>query len=435
MPPRATGQVIERRWRSSRTYALRFPAYGERHYITLGSAADGWNRSRAEEELQNVLADVRRGIWIPPERRRLDRDGEASDAPGYEPTFHHFASDWLAGRRGEVAAATHDYYAWALSHHLLPYFARWRLSEIDIQAVDAYRRFKVAQAEQRQAALARRLTRDEERPPRPLSAASINKTLEVLAAVLTLAIEYGYITANPAAGRRRRLRPPARRPVHLDSAEQIEALLDAARELDARPGARTGGRRALLATLVLAGLRASEACALRWGDVDLANGRIRIGRSKTQAGLREVPLLPLLRDELAAHKLDAQRGGPEALVFPSARGRARDKDNLRSRVLHPVARRADELLRVRGCPPLPVGLTPHKLRHTFASVLVACGEDPAAVMAALGHTDPKFTLRIYAHVMRREPGERARLQALVDGGPAIETAESGTNRARSGTSA
>ena len=36
-------------------------------------------------------------------------------------------------------------------------------------------------------------------------------------------------------------------------------------------------------------------------------------------------------------------------------------------------------------------------------------------MAALGHTDPKFTLRIYTHLMRRDPTERARLKTLVDG--------------------
>jgi hypothetical protein len=121
MPRRASGQVIERRWRASLTFALRFPAYGERRYVTLGSAAGGWDRGRAEEELENVLADVRRGIWIPPERRGIDRDAEVSDALRCEPSFHRFASGWLAGRRGEVAAATHDYYAWALSHHLLPY--------------------------------------------------------------------------------------------------------------------------------------------------------------------------------------------------------------------------------------------------------------------------------------------------------------------------
>lgn len=60
-------------------------------------------------------------------------------------------------------------------------------------------------------------------------------------------------------------------------------------------------------------------------------------------------------------------------------------------------------------------MTPHKLRHTFASILVALGQDPASVMASLGHTDPRFTLRMYTHLMRRESDERKRLEALVDG--------------------
>ncbi len=84
-------------------------------------------------------------------------------------------------------------------------------------------------------------------------------------------------------------------------------------------------------------------------------------------------------------------------------------------MLAPVLRRADELLQERGHPPLPDGVTPHKLRHTFASILVACGEDPAFLMAQLGHTDPKFTLRVYTHLMRRDKNERARLRALVNG--------------------
>jgi integrase len=235
--------------------------------------------------------------------------------------------------------------------------------------------------------------------------------------VLALAVEYGYIASNPAAGKRRRLKPEPRRPVHLDTAEQIEALLEAASELDARPVAQTCGRRALVATLVLAGLRVSEACELCWRDVDLANGRIYVGHSKTPAGLREIPLLPLLRDELAAHKAAARDIEADGPVFPSASGQRRDKDNVRTRVLEPVARRADELLAQRAHAPLPQGLTPHKLRHTFASVLVACGEDPASVMAQLGHSDPKFTLRIYTHLMRRERAERARLKALVAGEP------------------
>jgi hypothetical protein len=47
---------------------------------------------------------------------------------------------------------------------------------------------------------------------------------------------------------------------------------------------------------------------------------------------------------------------------------------------------ADELLAHRGRGPLPEGVTAHKLRHTFASILYVRGEDPACVMAQLGAT-------------------------------------------------
>jgi integrase len=47
--------------------------------------------------------------------------------------------------------------------------------------------------------------------------------------------------------------------------------------------------------------------------------------------------------------------------------------------------------------------------------LVAIGKDPTYVMQQLGHTDPVFTLRVYAHTMRRSEDERKRLKALVEG--------------------
>jgi hypothetical protein len=81
-----------------------------------------------------------------------------------------------------------------------------------------------------------------------------------------------------------------------------------------------------------------------------------------------------------------------------------------------VVARADELLSERGHEPLPDGVSAHKLRHTFASLLFVRGEDPPYVMAQLGHTDPAFTLRVYAHAMRRDDGDKERLKVLVDGG-------------------
>ena len=79
--------------------------------------------------------------------------------------------------------------------------------------------------------------------------------------------------------------------------------------------------------------------------------------------------------------------------------------------MHPL----DWLVEERGLQPLPLGITPHKLRHTFASILVAIGKDPTYVMQQLGHTDPAFTLRVYSHMMRRSEDEREALKALVEG--------------------
>lgn len=421
---RSEGQVLERHWKSGRGYALRFRAYGERQYLTLGSETEGWNRSRAEEELANVMADVRRGIWVPPTRR--PRRAGAEEEADAMPTFDSFARSLMAARKGEMSEANYAYKENALAH-VLPYFDGWPLHEIDIQAVDAFRAHMVEVSE------ARRRARESGEPMRnewgqalrPLSPATINKTIDTLQWVLSVAVEYRYISENPAAGRRRRLRAKRPAPVHLDSVEQIATLLEAAGQLDRDKRWLTNDRRPIIATLLFAGPRAGELCNLRWRDVDLANGRIRIGRSKTQAGLREIVLLPLLRDELSAHKARAYRSGPDDPVFPTGTGGHRDKDNLRNRILASAVKRADQLLEERNRTPLPRGVTPHKLRHTFASILIATGEDPASVMAQLGHTDPKFTLRVYTHIMRRGPAERAQLKALVSG-DSIELAELAT---------
>jgi integrase len=399
MARKPAGQVIELTRQRGRTFALRFRAYGRRHYLTLGSVEEGWTRGRAEQELANVMADIRRGIWRPPEPER------ELAGPRPEPTFHRFASEWFEAHRGELRPTTQADYRWRLENHLLPFFARHLLSEITIEEVDRYRHTKVRED--------------------ALSAESINKTLGLLAQILEVAIEYGHLERNPASGRRRRLRVTRPQPIYLDTAEQITALLEAASDLDARPAARTAGRRPLLAVMVFGGLRVSEACRLRWRDVDLSSGRLTIRDSKTAAGARRVDMLPVLRDELAAHKA-VSRAEPGALVFRTASGRPRTRDNVRERVLAPVVRRADELLANREQPPLPEGLSAHKLRHTFASILAACGEDPAYVMAQLGHTDPRFTLRVYTHLMSRREGERERLEALVMG---TDWAALGTTRA------
>jgi hypothetical protein len=97
---------------------------------------------------------------------------------------------------------------------------------------------------------------------------------------------------------------------------------------------------------------------------------------------------------------------------------------VRNRYLAGAVERANVRLEERGLAPLPDGLTPHSLRRTFISLLLAIGEDVPYVMRQAGHLVPKVTLAIYARVMFRGDGERERLRALVEGS---HGAQVGTN--------
>ena len=386
----ATGCVEEDTRRGTTVYALRFRANGRRQYQRLGSPAEGWTRERAERELADTMALVRKGLWRPP---AVVGAREPADT---DPGFHEFASAWFAASEAGWRPSTRLDYQWQLSSHLLPFFRGHRLSQITIAEVDRYRAAKLAEPEKAR-----------------LSATSINKTITRLAQILEVAAEYGHIARNPARGKRRRVKPSRPAPVWLDQASQITALLDAAGMLDQEARAdRQVPRRAILATLVYAGLRIGELLDLEWRDVDFGAGRITVRVSKTDAGRRQVDLLPCLRDELQGLR-GAHQGAPDDRVFPSLNGARQGPSNIRRRVLARAVDEASRALVKAGETPLPAGLTPHKLRHTFASLLVALGVDPGAVMDQLGHTDPTFTLRVYRHGMRRDPASRKALRELV----------------------
>jgi integrase len=282
--------------------------------------------------------------------------------------------------------------------------------------VDAYRLHKLEESEDRRRRLVEGRPRTDAlgRPLRPLSASSINKTIEVLRWLLSFAVEYGWMDDNPAAGRRRRIRVEKSLAPHLESAGQIAAVLDAAAGLDADPGWLIDDRLPVVVTLVLAGLRVHELAALRWGDLDFTTSTIHVRHSKTPAGIREVEMQPALERHLLRHRDRGSRRGARELVFETMRGGPRTKDNVRLRVLRPVLARAEEFLEEHGQASFPSGIGPHSLRHTFASLLFAIGEDPLSVMRQLGHTDPAFTLRVYAHSMVGGPDEREWLRAIAD---------------------
>jgi integrase len=433
----ATGEVLKPDGHR-RSFSMRFRAFGKRQVIKLGRPEDGWTIAMAERELAVVLRDVDLGTWRP-------KQPDPAPQRQVDPTFLEFSSDWFQAKKLEIEPNTASSYRNDLENHLLPFFKEHHLSQITVEEVDRYRQAKVRYSAECQAAIKAGKPRMVEivdkrgrryrRVQKPLSPRSINMHIDVLQQILELAVEYKRLETNPAEGKRRRLKVSKPRPVHLDSAEHIAVLLEAAADLDERDQVvtihdrrgrtytqrrhnQTTGRRAAVGILLLGGPRASAGGALLERDLDLANSRFDIGRDKTAAGMREVDTLPLLHDiltEYRAQKIaEGLPTGPDDPVLLTSTGRPRDRHNLR-KLLAAVVKRADEIIAERGGQPLPHGITPHKLRHTFASILIALGRDPTYVMNQLGHSDPAFTLRVYAHMMRRSPEERERLKALVEG--------------------
>jgi integrase len=323
------------------------------------------------------------------------------------PGFRAYASDWIERRELERGHRLDDL-RWRLEHHLLPYFLERALDDLSARDVDEYAHFKLRE--------------------KRVSASSINKTIATLSAILEEAVEHEIIPRNVAAGKRRKLPVEKPRRTFLDRAEHVAALLDGVAAIDSeREGVPY--RRALLATLTFAGPRIGEALELRWRDVDLADGRLWIRGTKTANADRVVEIVPILRDELltlASRDPDRQ---PDLRVFRTSKGGSIGATNVRRRILAPAVEKADEELRERGLEPFPAGITPHSLRRTFASILVALGRDPAYAMAQMGHATPGFTLGVYAAAMKTGSGDRERLRRLVEGGE-IDWSEVATASAR-----
>lgn len=229
-------------------------------------------------------------------------------------------------------------------------------------------------------------------PAQKLSRRSQVRCLVAVRQFLKFMLEEKEIRSNPAL-RIEMPRATVRLPAFM-SASEVEALI-AAPDVKTVLGLRDA---AILETLYSAGLRASELCSLTINDVNLEVGYLTVvGKGRKQ---RIVPVGDVARDKIAAY-------------LREGRGKL-DR-----------AQRSDRLFLNRGGLPLSrVGLwkiikkhvlragitkkvSPHKLRHSFATHLLEHGADLRAVQAMLGHADISTT-QIYTHV------NRERLKKIYD---------------------
>ena len=211
---------------------------------------------------------------------------------------------------------------------------------------------------------------------RGLAKSSIARKLASVRSCYRFLARRELVAANPA----RQLASPrlTRRLPSVLPKDESKDLLDAPSE-DTLAGRRD---RALLELLYASGVRVAECCGLDLEDLDRRHGTVRVmGKGRKE---RVVPV-----GEIALEALDAyldRRGGGNGPLFRNARG-----TRLSTRSVHSIVRRR---ARAAG---LARRVTPHTLRHTFATHLLGEGADLRFIQELLGHSRLSTTQR-YTHV-------------------------------------
>ena len=232
---------------------------------------------------------------------------------------------------------------------------------------------------------------------RPLSPAMIRQIHFTISAALSAAVRWDWIKANPAdVARKPRLPAPQPDPPNPEEAAQI---LAAAWEQDDDWGT-------LVWLTMVTGMRRAELLALRWADVDLAEGVLDIRRSYVHIGgrgvekdtkthrMRRIALDSETVDVLRAHRERYEAASRAVGVEPTDDAFLFSYDILHGRPCNPhgVSHRYSEM-----CANLGIDTHLHELRHYSATELLAAGVDLRTVAGRLGHSGGgATTLRVYA---------------------------------------
>jgi integrase len=295
-------------------------------------------------------------------------------------TFAEYAREWL--ERQTVRPRTLEIYRWALDVHLVPYFGRRRLDQINAEDIAAFI-----------AAMNRK----------GLKGWTITSALRPLSIILAQAARKGRIPVNPITQLERGERPrhDDQRPKRILTLDEMRALINVA---------DSEHYRCLFELLLTSGIRIGEALGLTVSDLDHEHSVIHVQYQldrdgqrvplKTDESQRVIDIPPQLMRRLLALITDrGARFTPHAFVFAT-----RNDTGIERKVVRQALNRAVQTANLPAPKP-----TLHDLRHSHASMLIALDHNLVDIQRRLGHRKPDTTLKVYAHQWKRRDAQRSHI--------------------------
>jgi integrase len=374
---RSTGHI---RQRTPGSWELRYslgrdPATGKRRIAT---ATVQGKRRDAEKELRRLLRTLDLNEHIDPSRM----------------TVREWLTAWLGAIREEVSPKTHERYSEIVDNFLAPELGALPIAKLAPVHISAA--YTLWATEGRR-----------DGKPGGLSPRSRRHIHRILKAALGRAVEQQIIARNPADVLARHLPKVERREMMTLTAEQAARLLEAIKH-----------NRVYWSVLIAlsTGMRRGEIVALRWKNIDLDRGVVRVMESleQTKATLRfkapktektrAITLPSFVVEELRRLKrqqaeellgLGVRQSG-ETLACARQDGEPMPPRSL-THEFAKVAGRVRDVPRVRF----------HDLRHSHATQLLAAGVHPKIAQERLGHSTITTTLDLYSHVTETMQGDAA----------------------------
>ena len=334
---------------------------------------------RRSEILGTEIPTRRQAEQILSDRLRLINSGNYRPPSTW--TLKSFIRDrWLPEVLPALKYSTKLHYEYIVNTHLVPQFGEMQLRLITRESV--------------QSSLAEKLRTG-------LAWKTVKHIRTTFGTILRAAEADDLLSSNPV----HKTRLPRRGPISEKASIAPEKLLEL---LDALPEPS----QSLAWLLALTGLRIGELLALRWRDVDLESGCIRVRQTvyegqfddpKTRRSRRTVPLGNRGVEILARRK--PSRLDPEALVFASGRETPLNRRNLLNRQMKPAC----EKVGLPGQTGIGCGM------HT-ATMLDAVGAPLGTVQALLGHSSSEITREVYLHSLPADARDAVqRVEDLVIG--------------------